>query len=47
LASAYVAGSKNPKGEFTGAILGELGTINDNTSKTAANNGLFGYLNGA
>lgn len=47
LASAYVAGSKNPNGEFTGTILGELGTINDNTSKTAANNGLFGYLDGA
>ena len=47
LASAYVAGSKEDNGTFTGAILGELGTIADKTSKTSANTGLFGYQKGA
>ena len=43
LASAYVAGSKDSANTFTGAILGELGTITDNSTKES---GLFGYNKG-
>ena len=43
LASAYVAGSKNNENQFTGTILGELGTITNNLIKES---GLFGYSNG-
>ena len=43
LASAYVAGSKDDGNKFTGAVLGELGTITEGPKES----GLFGYKGGA
>jgi hypothetical protein len=59
LASAYVAGSKDANNTFTGAILGELGTITEQSTPkteegtsetekiTVIESGLFGYSKGA
>lgn len=56
LASAYVAGSKDDGNKFTGAILGELGTITEvkdengaitEVKATGKESGLFGYDKGA
>lgn len=51
LSSAYVAGGKDEKNTFTGAILGELGTIENGADSNATpdpeRTGLFGYKEGA
>lgn len=45
LSSAYVAGGKNGSNRFTGVVMGELGTISNETISPLGT-GLFGYYNG-
>lgn len=45
LSSAYVAGGKNSRNQFTGVVMGELGTISNETISPLGT-GLFGYYNG-